>query len=135
VKILPVIALSAALAVSGCKTTATLPPNTGAVDIVDYTANEILQPAHAFALALSTAVQSTDPNIHIELTAAQKNVLIALNKSLNIADALEIAYHASPSTAQASQLTAAANQVQENLASAQSIINVSIPAVAAAAKK
>lgn len=133
-KILPAIALSAALAVSGCKTTQTLPPGTGAVDIVDYTANEILQPAHAFALALSNAVQSTDPNVHIDLTDAQKNVLITLNKSLNIADALEIAYHSNPSVSQQAALTSAANTVQQNLASAQAIISISTPAAPAVKK-
>lgn len=96
----------------------------GAVDSVDANANEILQPAHAFALTLSNAVLSTDPNVHIELTAAQKSVLVTLNKSLNVADALEIAYHKTPSPANANAVVSASQTVQQNLASAQSIITV-----------
>lgn len=111
------------VAIDGCKT-ANTPLPAGAADSVDANANEILQPAHAFALTLSNAVLSTDPNVHIELTAAQKNVLIVLNKSLNIADALEIAYHGAPTPANANALQSASKTVEQNLASAQSIITL-----------
>ena len=118
-KIAHTLVLAAAMmATVGCKTvTAKLP--VGAVDTVDATANEILQPAHAFALTITNAVLSTDPNVHIELTAAQKAILVDLNKSINIADTLEIAYHAHPTAANATVLQAATATVQTNLSAAQ----------------
>lgn len=123
VKILKALALAAVL-MAGCKAV-NAPLPAGAVDAIDANANEILQPAHAFAQTITAAVQSTDPNVHIELTAAQKGILIALNKSLNVADTLEIAYHANPVAANAGALTSAFQTVQTNLVSAQSTITVS----------
>ena len=124
-KLIPALLLSTVLVTAGCKTTLSAPPaNSGAVDLVDYNANLILEPAHAFALDVSNAVLSTDPNVHIELTAAQKQILITLNKSINVAAGLEKAYHASPSVAAQTALTAAANVVQSNLSSAQSVITL-----------
>lgn len=117
------IALLSLTLIVGCKLN-TGPLPAGAVDSIDATANEILQPAHAFALTISTAVLSTDPNVHVELTPAQKNVLLILNKSLNVADKLEIAYHSQPNPANANALQSASLTVQQNLASAQSIITV-----------
>jgi hypothetical protein len=109
------------LTVSGCalktaKVAAPLP--IGAVDPVDANANETLQAAHAFALLITTDVQSGK----LTLTASQRSVVNKLNLALNTADAAEIAYHkaggGSASVLDAS-LTAATNallQVQTALA-------------------
>jgi hypothetical protein len=95
-----------------------------AVDQIDADANSILQPAHAFAAALTKAVLSTDPQVHIELTPTQKSVLVALNKALNFADPLEQAYHALPTSNTASQLQAAAAKVYTAFSAAQAAIPV-----------
>lgn len=109
--------------VTGCKTVnAPLPAL--AVDQIDAEANTILQPAHAFAARLSAAVQSTDPQVHIELTSSQKSILVALNKALNIADPLEQAYHNQPTSNAASQLQAATAKVQTAFSVAQTAIPV-----------
>lgn len=107
----------------GCnKTPAPLPAL--AADATDAHANEVLQPAHAFAARITAAVQSTDPQVHIELTAQQKSILVNLNKALNVADGLEQAYHANATPAAATQLNAATAKVQTALSSAQTIITV-----------
>lgn len=112
--------------VSGCKTAGTNPAAIapGARDQVDSDANEALQPAYAFAKRITSAVQSTDPAVHIELTAAQKNVLNELNKSINIAAALLQAYHATPDPASVANLKTATQKVNQDLGSAQTIITV-----------
>lgn len=117
------------VAIDGCKTVANQPLAPAAKDAVDDNANRILETAHSFAKTVSDARTSTDPAVHIDLTAAQDNVLIILNKSLNAADALEQGYHALPSTDSATKLTAATQTVEQNLASAQSIIPAVTPAV------
>lgn len=96
----------------------------GAINQVDATTNSLLQTAHAFAARVSSAVQSTDPNIHIELSMTQRSLLNGLNKSLNIADPLEQAYHASPTPATEASLQAATNDVKAKLAAAQGGIGV-----------
>jgi hypothetical protein len=108
----------------GCAKQVNAPLPAMAVDQVDADVNSILQPAHAFAAALTKAVQSTDPQVHIELTAAQKSVLVALNKALNIADPLEQAYHAQPTSTAATQLQTAAAQVSSAFTAAQAAIPV-----------
>src|ERR1700751_1501904 len=86
------------LALTGCMKQVSAPLPSMVVDSVDAMVNSILQPAHAFAADLTAAVQSTDPQVHIELTATQKALLIKLNQALNIADPLEQAYHAQPTS-------------------------------------
>lgn len=120
-KILFAAAIYAMVLLSGCKqVNAPLPG--GAMDQVDATANSILQPAHAFASRMSSAVLSTDPQVHIELTAAQKTLLVNLNKALNIADPLEQAYHQLPTSTGAVQLQSATSNVSTSLTAAQSAI-------------
>jgi hypothetical protein len=119
-------AISLLSLLAGCATQATLP--TGAVDSVDANANEILQPAHAFAVTITAAVQSTDPNVHIELSPAQKTALIDLNKALNLADALEIAYHGTPTAANANALKAAAANVSTAFGTVQSTLGATLTA-------
>jgi hypothetical protein len=117
------VAVASLCLMTGCKTVqAPLPAM--AVDQVDADANSILQPAHAFAARLTAAVQSTDPQVRIELTASQKSILIALNQALNVADPLEQAYHAQPTSNAASQLQAAAANVYTKFSAAQSAIPV-----------
>jgi hypothetical protein len=108
----------------GCAKQVNAPLPAMAVDQVDADANTILQPAHAFAARLTAAVLSTDPQVHIELTASQKSVLMALNKALNIADPLEQAYHAQPTSTAASQLQAATTKVSTAFTAAQAAIPV-----------
>ena len=129
----PFIVVSMLAFTVGCATKANLP--TGAVDSVDANANEILQPAHAFAAALTAAVQSTDPNVHITLTATQLTALEDLNKALNFADPLEQAYHALPNAANANALKAASATVSTDLSTVESGLSPStIAAVTTAAK-
>lgn len=113
-----------AVALTGCAKQVNAPLPALAVDQIDATVNSILQPAHAFAADLSAAVLSTDPQVHIELTAAQKNILIQLNKALNVADPLEQAYHALPTSITATQLQNAAAQVSTAFSAAQVAIPV-----------
>lgn len=111
------------MALTGCKTvTAPLPAQ--AVDQIDATANTILQPAHAFAADISASVLSTDPQKHIDLTATQTSVLVKLNQALNIADPLEQAYHANPTSATSAQLQSADQQVSTALSAAQTAIPI-----------
>lgn len=118
------ILLPLLLLLAGCKpVSAPLPPM--AVDQIDATTNSILQPAHAFAAAISAAVQSTDPQVHISLTQTQLNLLIGLNKALNIADPLEQAYHAKPNLTSAAQLQSATATVSNAFSAAQTAIPVS----------
>lgn len=112
------------LFLSGCVHQVNAPLPSGAINQLDATTNSLLQTAHAFAARVSSAVQSTDPNIHIELSATQKGLLNALNRSLNIADPLEQAYHASGAPSSASALQSAANDVKSKLTAAQSGIGV-----------
>jgi len=119
-----VLLLATAGLVAGCAVKANAPLPAGAVDAVDANANLILQPAHAFALDVSTAILSADPAQHIELTAAQKNVVLDLNKALNIADKAEIAYHASATPDGAALLKSSVAAVQTALVAAQAAITV-----------
>lgn len=117
------VVVAALCLMTGCKTVqAPLPAM--AADQVDADANTILQPAHAFASRLSAAVLSTDPQVHIELTPAQKTVLLTLNKALNVADPLEQAYHTQPTSNAASQLQAATAKVYTAFTAAQTAIPV-----------
>jgi len=120
------ILLCSVLFLAGCVHSGQIatPLPAGAINQLDATTNSLLQTAHAFAARISSAVQSTDSNIHIELSATQKGLLNALNRSLNIADPLEQAYHASGTPSSASALQAAANDVQSKLTAAQNGIGV-----------
>jgi hypothetical protein len=122
-----VLVLTGMLTLTGClhqvvtsTPAAALPA--GAVDKVDADVNTILQPAHAFAADITAAVLSTDPQVHIELTAAQKTVLAKLNQVLNIADPLEQAYHALPTAASAAQLKSAAADVSTAFTAARTAL-------------
>ena len=118
-----ILALCLILPAAGCKiVNAPLPAL--AADQIDATTNSILQPAHAFAAAISAAVQSTDPQVHINLSPAQMSLLVKLNKTLNIADPLEQAYHAQQTSAPAAQLQTATSQVSTAFSAAQSAIPV-----------
>lgn len=108
----------------GCAKQVNAPLPAMAVDQVDATVNSILQPAHAFAARLSAAVLSTDPQVHIELTPVQKSILVKLNQALNVADPLEQAYHAQPTSISAAQLQTAAAQVSTAFSAAQTAIPV-----------
>jgi len=85
------LALLAVLILAGCHVTAAPPPAppVGAVDSIDAAANTALQPAHAFALSISTSIQSGK----LQLTQAQLDAMNALNGLLNAADLAEQAYH------------------------------------------
>jgi len=106
----------------GCAKHVNAPLPAGAVDSIDASTNSILQAAHAFAARITAAVQSTDPNVHIDLTASQKSVLVNLNKALNIADGLEKSYHQNATSVTANALNAAVANVTAALTAAQSII-------------
>lgn len=114
------------LALGGCRAV-NAPLPTGAVDQVDASTNSILQAAHAFASDLTQAVLSIDPQVHIELTTPQKQLLVNLNKALNIADSLEIAYHKNATSTTASALQAATAKVQMALSAAQAVISLTKP--------
>jgi hypothetical protein len=123
-----ILALVASLCIlpvmAGCAKQVNAPLPALAVDQIDATVNSILQPAHAFAASLTKAVQSTDPQVHIELTASQKAILVALNQALNFADPLEQAYHKFPTSTSAAQLQTAAGQVSTAFSAAQAAIPV-----------
>jgi hypothetical protein len=112
------------VALTGCAHQVNAPLPALAVDQIDATVNSILQPAHAFAADLSAAVLSTDPQVHIELSPAQKAILVKLNQALNVADPLEQAYHAQPTSITATQLQNAASQVSTAFSAAQAAIPV-----------
>ena len=85
----------ALLPMTGCRvvragtpaTAAKLPA--GAVDGTDAAANEVLQAAHGFTASIIADVQAGK----LKLNGPQSDALVALSKSLNVADAAEIAYH------------------------------------------
>ncbi len=125
-KTLASLVLIATIAFVGCGhlVTASTPPPlpAGAVNQIDADANSLLQAAHAFASRITSAVQSTDPSVHIELTDVQKNLLIQLNIALNTADPLEQAYHNAPTVANQVALQNATPAVQVAFSNAAAAI-------------
>lgn len=119
-KIRTSIALIIVLCLAGCHIAAPTPATapTGAVDSIDAAANLTLQPAHAFALSVTTSVQSGK----LQLTQAQLNALNALNGALNVADAAEIAYH-NAGGGNASTLNATVAAVNSALSNALAVFN------------
>lgn len=107
------------LPLTGCKpvkapTPAILP--TTAADQIDFNANRILQAAHGFAMHVSADVIDKK----LTLTKAQLTTLGNLNASINVGDALEIAYHrcaiirnAQPANAPACDATSLQNVLVE----------------------
>ena len=113
-----------AVSLSGCAHQVNAPLPANAVNAFDADANSVLQTAYGFVTPLNAAVQSTDPTVHIELTATQKDLLNKLNMSLNIAIPLEQAYHRVPTTANQQALQSALPSVKTALANAQAAVPV-----------
>lgn len=104
---------------TGCKTvTAKTPAKLPAlaVDQTDATANEVLQAAHGFAASVTADAQAGK----LPVSATQKAALLNLNRTLNIADKAEIAYHAcgGGASCSASALIAAISQVEASFGAA-----------------
>lgn len=111
-----------AFSVSGCARQVNAPLPAGAINTFDADTNSVLQAAHAFASEMTARVLSTDPSVHIELTSAQKSILVNLNQALNIADPLEIAYHSAPTAANQAALQGAMPAVKSSFTNAQAAI-------------
>jgi hypothetical protein len=107
---LAVLALALPLMLAGCSTTTATQPATlapGYQNSADQQMGEILAGAHSFY----TAIQTQSAAGSLTLTAAQKAAFNDFGVSLNAADTVYLAYHASPTAANLSAAQTAVNVV------------------------